>query len=59
MLILPFPYTAMPLPLGPSGELLDGLYAAKDLGLKGRGKGFLGSLHLYFKRLHLLERAAT
>ena len=55
MLILPPPYTAMPLPLRPSGELLDSLYTAKDLGLKNRGKGFLGSLHLYFKRLHLLK----
>ena len=52
MLILPPPYTIMPLPLGPSGKLLDGLYTAKDLSLKGRGKGFLKSLYLYFKRLY-------
>ena len=59
MLMLPSPYAAMPLLLKPSGELLDSLYAAKDLGLKGGGKGFLGSLYLCFKRLHLLEWAAT
>ena len=45
----------MPLPLGPSSGLLDSLYTAKDLSLKGRGKGSLESLYLYFKRLHLLE----
>ena len=49
----------MPLPLGPGGGPLDGLYAAKDLGLGGGGKGSLGSLHLYFKRLHPLKQAAT
>jgi len=49
----------MPLPLGPGGGLLDGLYAAKDLSLGGGGKGFLGSLHLRFKRLHPPEWAAT
>ena len=49
----------MPLPLGPGGGPLDGLYAAKDLGLGGRGKGFLRSLCFRFKRLHLPERAAT
>ena len=47
----------MPLPLELSGELLDSLYAAKDLSLKGRGKGFLKSLYLHFKRLHLLKQA--
>ena len=55
----PLPYAVMPLPLGPGGGLLDGLYAAKDLGLGGRGEGSLGSLRLRFKRLHLLEWAAT
>jgi hypothetical protein len=45
--------------LGPSGRLLDSLYAAKDLSLGGRGEGSLGSLRLRLKRLHLLERAAT
>ena len=55
MLMLPPPYTAMPLPLGLGGKLLDSLYTAKDLSLKGGGKGFLGSLHLHFKRLHLLK----
>jgi len=49
----------MPLPLGPSDGPLDGLYAAKDLGLGGGGEGSLGSLRLYFKRLYLLERAAA
>ena len=43
--------------LGPGGKLLDGLYAAKDLGLKGGGEGSLGSLYLYFKRLYPLKRA--
>ena len=52
-------YTAMPLPLGLSGKPLNGLYAAKDLSLGGRGKGSLKSLYLYFKRLYLLKRAAT
>ena len=47
----------MPLLLGPGGELLDGLYTAKDFGLKGGGKGSLKSLYLYFKRLHLLKQA--
>jgi hypothetical protein len=47
----------MPLPPGPSGGLLDSLYTAKDLGLKGRGKGSLGSLYLYFKKLHPPKRA--
>jgi len=56
---LPPPYTVMPLPLGPSGGLLDGLYAAKDLSLGGGGKGSLGSLCFRFKRLHPLKRAAT
>ena len=55
----PPPYTIMPLPLGPSSGPLDGLYAAKDLSLEGRGKGSLGSLRLRFKRLYPLERAAT
>ena len=58
MLTLSPPYTAMPLLLGLSGKLLDGLYTAKDLSLKGRGKGSLGSLYLYFKRLHPLKWAA-
>ena len=58
-LFLPPPYAAMLLPLGPSGGLLDGLYAAKDLSLEGGGEGFLGSLRFYFKRLHPLEQAAT
>jgi hypothetical protein len=49
----------MPLPLGPSSGPLDGLYAAKDLSLGGRGEGSLGSLRLRFKRLHPPERAAT
>ena len=49
----------MPLPLGPSGGPLDGLYAAKDLSLGGRGEGSLGSLRFRFKRLYLLERATT
>ena len=52
MLTLPSPYTAMPLPLGPGGELLNSLYTAKDLSLEGGGKGSLKSLYLYFKRLH-------
>ena len=55
MLILPPPYTAMPLLLGLSGKPLNSLYAAKDLSLKSRGKGFLKSLYLYFKRLCLLK----
>ena len=59
MLTLPPPYAAIPLPLGPSGKLLDGLYAAKDLSLKGGGKGSLGFLYLYFKRLHPPEQATT
>ena len=49
----------MPLLLKPSGELLDGLYTAKDLNLKGKDKGSLGSLYLYFKRLYPLKRAVT
>ena len=49
----------MPLLLGPGGKPLDGLYTAKDLSLKSRGKGSLKSLHLYFKRLHPLEQAVT
>ena len=57
MLILFPPYTAMPLPLKLSSELLNSLYAAKDLSLKSGGKGFLGSLYLHFKRLYLLEWA--
>jgi hypothetical protein len=56
---LPPPYTAMPLPLGPGGGLLDSLYTAKDLNLGGGGEGSLKSLYLYFKRLHPLERAVT
>ena len=48
----------MPLPLEPGGKPLDGLYTAKDLSLGGRGKEFLKSLYLYFKRLHLPEQAA-
>ena len=52
-------YTTMPLLLGPSGKLLNSLYTAKDLSLKGGGKGFLEFLYLYFKRLHLLKQAAT
>src|SRR6266568_5047007 len=55
----PPPHAAMPLPPGPGGGPLDGLYAAKDLGPGGGGEGFLGSLRLRFKRLHPLERAAT
>jgi hypothetical protein len=55
----PPPYAVIPLLLGPSSGLLDGLYAAKDLGLGGRGEGSLGSLRFRFKRLHLPERAAT
>ena len=55
----PPPYAVILLPLGRSGRLLDGLYAAKDLSLGGRGEGSLGSLRLRFKRLHPLERAAT
>jgi hypothetical protein len=47
----------MPLPLGLSGGLLDSLYTAKDLSLKSGGEGSLGSLHLCFKKLYLLERA--
>ena len=58
MLILPPLYTAMPLLLGLSGELLNGLYTTKDFGLGGGGKRFLESLYLYFKRLYLLEQAA-
>ena len=49
----------MLLPPEPSGGLLNGLYTAKDLGLGGGGKGSLGSLHLYFKKLYLPERAIT
>ena len=52
MLMLPPPYTAMLLLLGLSGKLLDGLYTAKDLSLRGGGEEFLKSLYLYFKRLH-------
>ena len=55
MLILPPPYTAMPLLLRPSGELLDSLYTTKDFSLKSGGKGFLESLYLYFKRLYPLK----
>ena len=57
MPFLPFLYIAMPLPLGPSSKLLDGLYAVKDLSLKSRGKGSLGFLYLYFKKLYLLKQA--
>ena len=49
----------MTLLLGPSSKLLNGLYTTKDLNLKGRGKGFLKSLYLYFKRPYLLKWAAT
>jgi hypothetical protein len=49
----------MPLPPGPSGGPLDGLYAAKDLSPGSRGKGFLGSLCLHFKKLYLPEQATT
>jgi len=60
---LPFsfypPYATIPLPLGPSGGLLNGLYAARDFSLKGGGKGFLGSLRLRFKRLYPLKWAIT
>lgn len=59
MLILPPPYTAMPLLLGLSGKLLDSLYTAKDLSLKGRDKEFLESLYLHFKRLYPPKWAAT
>ena len=55
MLILPPLYTTMPLLLGLGNKPLNGLYAAKDLGLKGRGKGSLGSLYLHFKRLYPLK----
>ena len=55
----PSPYTIIPLLLGPSGGLLDGLYATKDLSLEGRGKGSLRSLRLRLKRLYPPERAAT
>ena len=57
MLILLSPYAAMPLLLKPSSKLLNSLYAAKDLGLKGGGKGSLKSLYLYFKRLYPLKWA--
>ena len=40
MPIFPPPYAAMPLLLGLSSKLLDGLYAAKDFSLGGGGKGF-------------------
>ena len=59
MLILFLPYTAMLLPLRPSGKPLDGLYTAKDLNLKSGDKRSLKSLYLYFKRLHLLKQAIT
>ena len=49
----------MPLPLRPSGKLLDSLYAAKNLSLKGGGKGFLKFLYLHFKKLYLLKWAVT
>jgi len=48
----------MPLPLKPSGKLLDSLYTAKDLSLKGGDKS-LGSLRLRLNKLHLLKWAAT
>ena len=57
--MLPPPYAAIPLLLGLGGKLLDGLYTAKDLGLRGEGKGSLKSLYLYFKRLHPPEWAIT
>ena len=49
----------MPLPLKPSGGLLDGLYAAKDLNLKSGGEGFLRFLYLRFKKLYPPKRAVT
>ena len=49
----------MPLPLKPSGELLNNLYIAKDLGLKGKDKESIKSLYLYFKRLYPLKWATT
>ena len=52
-------YAAMPLLLGLGGELLNSLYTTKDFGLGGGGKKFLGSLYLYFKRLHPLKQAIT
>ena len=55
MLILSPPYTAMPLPLGLSGELLNGLYTTKNLNLKSGGKKSLKFLYLYFKRLYPLK----
>ena len=54
--MLPPLYTIIPLPLRPNGEPLDSLYTVKDLDLKSRGKRSLGSLHLHFKRLHLLKQ---
>ena len=59
MLTLFPPYAAMPLPLGLSGKPLNSLYAAKDFSLGSRGKGSLGSLYLYFKRLHSPKQAIT
>ena len=55
----PPPYTVIPLPLGPGGGLLDGLYAAKDLSPGGRGEGSLGFLRFRFKRLHPPKWATT
>ena len=55
MLMLSPPYTVMPLLLRLSGKLLDGLYNAKNFSLKGKAKGSLGSLYLYFKRLYPLK----
>ena len=49
----------MPLLLGLSSRLLDSLYTAKDLSPGGGGKGFLGFLYLYFKKLHPLKQAIT
>ena len=48
----------MPLPLRPSNKLLNSLYTTKDLSLKSGGKGSIGSLYLYFKRLYPLEQTA-
>ena len=54
--MLPPPYTVMPLLLKLSGKPLDGLYTAKDLSLKIKGKKSLGFLYLHFKRLYLLKQ---
>ena len=54
--MLPPSYTVMPLLLKLSGKPLDGLYTAKDLSLKSKGKKSLGFLYLHFKRLYLLKQ---